>query len=66
MFKTLKTSVASFIEDREGNFAIMFACVASAVMISVGVAVWCFALAFVAIWQLKETFGKDLNYYENS
>ncbi|MBL7816688.1 MAG: MFS transporter [Saprospiraceae bacterium] len=25
-----------------------------------------FALAFVAIWQLKETFGKDLNYYENS
>ena len=26
----------------------------------------CFALAFVAIWQLKETFGKDLNYYENS
>lgn len=39
MFKTLKTSVASFIEDREGNFAIMFACVASAVMISVGVAV---------------------------
>jgi MFS transporter, putative metabolite:H+ symporter len=23
-----------------------------------------FGLAFVAIWQLKETFGKDLNYYE--
>jgi MFS transporter, putative metabolite:H+ symporter len=30
------------------------------------VGVVCFALAFVAIWQLKETFGKDLNYYENS
>ena len=30
----------------------------------VGVA--CFVLAFVAIWQLKETFGKDLNYYESS
>lgn len=26
----------------------------------------CFALAFVAIWQMKETFGKDLDYYENS
>ena len=25
-----------------------------------------FALAFLAIWQLKETFGKDLNYYETS
>ncbi len=30
----------------------------------VGIA--CFALAFIAIWQLKETFGKDLNYYESS
>ncbi len=30
------------------------------------VGVVCFALAFVAIWQLKETFGKDLNYYEPS
>ena len=25
-----------------------------------------YALAFMAIWQLKETFGKDLNYYEPS
>ena len=25
-----------------------------------------FALAFLAIWQLKETFGKDLNYYETN
>ena len=30
------------------------------------VGVVCFALGFVAIWQLQETFGKDLNYYESS
>ena len=24
----------------------------------------CFVLAFIALWRLQETFGKDLNYVE--
>jgi Flp pilus assembly protein TadG len=38
-FENLKSSVASFIDDRSGNYALMFACVSTVLLMGAGLAV---------------------------
>jgi MFS family permease len=64
---TVASSVPNFVRGSAalvaGSFGLLKASL-SALQAALLLGVVCFALAFVALWRLNETFGKDLDFYE--
>jgi MFS family permease len=66
---TVASSVPNFVRGSAALVAGSFGLLKekgslSAVQAAFALGVFCFALAFFALWRLDETFGKDLDYYE--
>ncbi len=66
---TVTTTVPNFVRGSSILLTVAyksFEATGGAVIGATYVGVASFGIAFIALWQLKETFGKDLNYYETS
>jgi MFS family permease len=64
---TVASSVPNFVRGSAalvaGSFGLLKTSL-SAIQAALLLGVICFALAFLALWRLNETFGKDLDFYE--
>lgn len=66
---TVTTTVPNFVRGSSILLTVAyksFEATGGAVVGATWVGIASFSLAFIALWQLKETFGKDLNYYETN
>ena len=64
---TVATSVPNFVRGSAALITTSFLALRSSMPVTQAVLIVglvCFALAFFAIWTMRETFGKDLDFYE--